>query len=267
MLISIPYLGKTTFLYWLLLHRLENRLPTAVQTSSEEYFIFDEQGAICHSTKHKDSRLEKCWALVDSNAKVHQPCDRFLNTAYRVIQASSPKAQRWKEWIKQKRGQRITSDLPSVPEIAVIVSVGLVLICWISLLTKRLYRKELGYNPSSTLTLVRKWGPCTRNIIRSMEAELNHVADPVEKEVRVAVEYVCQNSRTIFGASVHKANLPEQGSSVVFIRRKPKALGGSMEDLAESIIFIPTPHIINILDKHHSEMENLQTVIEPGFMT
>jgi len=138
-LISIPYLGKTTFLYWLLLHRLENQLPTAVQTSSKEYFIFDEQGATCHPTRYKDSRLEKCWALVDSNAKVHQPCDCFLNTAYRVIQASSPKPQRWKGWIKQKRGKRITSDLPSVSEIAAIVSVGLVLICWISLLTKRLY--------------------------------------------------------------------------------------------------------------------------------
>jgi hypothetical protein len=136
MLISLAYLGKTTFLFYLLLYRLERKLPTAIQLGALHYFIFDEQGAKVHSLSESDPRLEKCWALTDSNDVVSQPCEVFKARAERAILTSSPKPERWKEWIKQKNGYCIISDLPSVPEIAAIASVGLVLICWISLLTK-----------------------------------------------------------------------------------------------------------------------------------
>jgi len=120
MLISPPYLGKTTFLFYLLLYRIERKLPTAVQLGSEYYFIFDEQGATVHSLHHEDPRLKKCWALADSNNKVLQPCEAFQSLAKLIILASSPKPERWKEWIKQTKGSTIISDLPSVPEIAAI---------------------------------------------------------------------------------------------------------------------------------------------------
>jgi len=121
MLISLPYLGKSTFLLYLLLHRLENRLPTAVQFGAKYYFIFDEQGAIVHSLSDEDERLKKCWALTDSNNYVAQPCAAF-QIAKRVILASPPEPERWRKWIKQagRWGYCIISDLPSVPEIAAI---------------------------------------------------------------------------------------------------------------------------------------------------
>jgi hypothetical protein len=119
-LTSLPYLGKSTFLLYLLLHRLENRLPTAVQFGAEYYFIFDEQGAIVHSVSDEDERLRKCWALTDSNDKVLQPCESFKVLAKRVILASPPEPERWRKWIKQAGGHCIISDLPSVPEIAAI---------------------------------------------------------------------------------------------------------------------------------------------------
>jgi hypothetical protein len=120
MLISLPYLGKSTFLLYLILHRLENRLPTAVQFDAEYYFIFDKQGAIVHSLPDRDPRLEECWALTDSNDQVLQPCPAFKSLAKLVVLASSPKPDRWKQWITQKNGSCIISDLPSVPEIAAI---------------------------------------------------------------------------------------------------------------------------------------------------
>ena len=122
MLISPPYLGKTTFLLYLFLHRLENRLPTAVQFGAEHYFIFDEQGAIVNRLRDRDRRLKKCWALTDSNDKVSQPCESFKDQAKRVILASPPEPERWRKWIKQAGGWGycIISDLPSVPEIAAI---------------------------------------------------------------------------------------------------------------------------------------------------
>jgi hypothetical protein len=120
MLISLPYLGKTTFLFYLLLHRLERKLPTAIQLNDLYYFIFDEQGAAVRPVSIQDTRLAKCWALTDSNNKVLEPCTAFQSLAELVILASSPKPERWKEWIKQAEGFCIISDLPSVSEIAAI---------------------------------------------------------------------------------------------------------------------------------------------------
>jgi hypothetical protein len=116
-------LGKTFFLFYLLLYRLEAKLPTAIQLDPEYYFIFDEQGAIVHSLpdRDRDPRLRECWALTDSNDQVLQPCPAFKGLAKRVILASPPNPERWRRWIKQTNGFCILSDLPSVPEIAAIV--------------------------------------------------------------------------------------------------------------------------------------------------
>jgi len=115
------YLGKTTFLLYLLLRRLEKGLPTAIQLGAQYYFIFDQQGAEVCPLMEGSGRLRKCWALVDSNNNVGQPCEVFRNLANRVILASSLKPERYKKWIKQKIGFVIISDLPSVLEIAAIV--------------------------------------------------------------------------------------------------------------------------------------------------
>jgi hypothetical protein len=120
MVISLPYLGKSTFLFYLLLYRLERNLPTAVQLNADYYFIFDEQGAAVFPLSFPDPRLRECWALTDSDEFVTQPCVAFTRFAKRVILTSLPKPDRWKEWIKQTEGSCIISDLPSVPEIAAI---------------------------------------------------------------------------------------------------------------------------------------------------
>ncbi len=120
MLIYIPYLGKSAFLFYLLLHRLENCLPTAVQLGSIRYFIFDEQGATSYSLTTHDLRLKACWALADSNEFVQQPCQRFIAGAKCTIQMSFPKLENWKKWIKQE-GVCFIMDLPTVPEIAAVV--------------------------------------------------------------------------------------------------------------------------------------------------
>lgn len=120
-LIPIAYSGKTTFLLYVLLRRLESKLPTAVQLDNEKYFIFDEQGATVCPIDAEDLRLNECWALADSNQHAIQPCSAFLINAKFVIQTTSPKPERWKGWVKQNRGTWIVMDPPSVPEIAAIL--------------------------------------------------------------------------------------------------------------------------------------------------
>lgn len=115
-------LGKTTFLIYLLLYRLEHRLPTAVQLGAYEYIIFDEYGATVHNIDaFRHERLAKCWALCDSNADNIQPCVTLQVLAERVILAASVKPERWKEWGKQVRSTDIVVDLPTVMEIAAVL--------------------------------------------------------------------------------------------------------------------------------------------------
>ena len=121
MLISIPYLGKSAFLFYLLLRRLERRLPTAIQLGPNGYFIFNEGSAAFHSLNDQAPALAECWALVDGNEKVNQPCGTLGDYAGQVILVSPPQPKRWKEWLKQKMGRYITTDLPTVPEIAAVV--------------------------------------------------------------------------------------------------------------------------------------------------
>jgi len=115
------YLGKSTFLLYLLLRRLEKGLPTAIQLGAQYYFIFDQQGAGVFPLMERSRRLRECWALVDSNDNVGQPCLVFQQLAKRVILASSLKSERYKKWIKLNMGYIIISDLPTVLEIAAIV--------------------------------------------------------------------------------------------------------------------------------------------------
>jgi len=123
-----------------------------------------------------------------------------------------------------------------------------VLICWISLLTRRLYRKELGLDPSSTLSLVRKWGPSTRNIIRSIKRALLKQPDPIAEEVETALR-----------------NLPSQGfflsilndssvSCVVFCR---PLRGDKGVQWGAKHHFIPTPHLIEVLRKAYTIQQSL----------
>jgi len=121
MLIPIPYLGKSTFLIYLLLYRLEQKLPTAVQLNNIYYAIFDEQGATFRSTKADDSRLGECWALTDSNEFVTQPCIAFMRNAPFIVQTTSPRPERWTKWVKQHDATWIIMDLPSVPEMAAVL--------------------------------------------------------------------------------------------------------------------------------------------------
>lgn len=96
--------------------------PTAIQLSAELFFIFDEQGAQAYYTNNYNrARLKKCWALSDSNAQIRQPCNAFLNNAQRIIQVAPPKVGRWKQWLKEKVGTRIVSELPKVLEIAAVL--------------------------------------------------------------------------------------------------------------------------------------------------
>ncbi|KAF6750792.1 hypothetical protein DFP72DRAFT_817259 [Ephemerocybe angulata] len=140
-------IGKSIFLLYLLLHRLEQKLPTAIQFAADRYTIFDEKGAssvLSGEDLGEDERLSKCWALTDSNMNLTTPSGSFLSTPEFLIQMALPGSQRW---VKQTSACVIVSKPPSSFEIAAIM-------------------KELGYNPIDAFHLIGKWGFSIRTIIQ-----------------------------------------------------------------------------------------------------
>ena len=57
------------------LHRLERKLPTAVQLDKYSYYIFDEQGATFHASSDLDNRLKQCcagcWPIATKTSSSH----------------------------------------------------------------------------------------------------------------------------------------------------------------------------------------------------
>jgi hypothetical protein len=125
------------------------------------------------------------------------------------------------------------------------------------------YRKELrkrqtppSYDPSLTLSLVRKWGPSTRNIIRSMECAALGLDDTIEEEAETAAIHICNNPTTIFKQSLGIRMPQSEGSSVIFLRRTP---GGSVKS-DKGKAFIPTPHLLAIFEKQRQTKSNKESL-------
>ena len=113
--------GKTVFLIYLLLYRLERMLPTAIQFSNDSYIVFDADGAAVGSTHIPWYCDRQYWALADSNEELFIPCGPFRRSGARLIQASSPRPDTWKDWTKYRSGRIVVSELPSPLEIGAIL--------------------------------------------------------------------------------------------------------------------------------------------------
>jgi hypothetical protein len=128
------------------------------------------------------------------------------------------------------------------------------------------YRKELSkrqtqsrkrplYDPSSTLSLVRKWGPSTRNIISSMKCAALGRDDPIEEEAKWAAMRIRKNTLDTFEGSLDL--MPQsEGSSVIFLRRTTK--GSVTSDGGKR--FIPTPHLLALFEDQRRKMENRKSL-------
>ena len=116
------------------------------------------------------------------------------------------------------------------------------------------YRKELSYDPSSTLSLVRKWGPLTRNILRSMECVALGLTDKIGEEAKGAAKRICDHPSAVFEGS--GTRMPQsEASSVVFLRRP---LGGIVTS-ETGMALIPTPHLLAIFEEQRKRMSSKES--------
>ncbi|KAJ7499479.1 hypothetical protein FB451DRAFT_1015006 [Mycena latifolia] len=230
-----PGIGKTTFLVLLFLYRLERRLPTAIQLHKSLYFIFDEHGATVHNAADLfNARLQKCWALCDSNALTSQPCEAIQSCADRIVLTTSPKPEKWKELRKQLTGLTLIIDLPTVMEIAAVV-------------------KELKLDTSATLGHVGKWGPSLRTIIAAIR-EPFHVAQH-ENDVQGAASALASSPSSASVTHSEVGNLPTSGgSNLLFLSRCLRPAPNVASDPPTAVLTVPTKHLAEIFDQHAAKL-------------
>ncbi|KAJ7757123.1 hypothetical protein B0H16DRAFT_1416959 [Mycena metata] len=222
-----PGIGKRAFLALLLLHRMQNRLPTAVQVDSAQYFIFDDFGATQYDAQNDSdtTRLRKCWALCDSNYQMTTPCGKILSYAQQIVLTAYPEPARWKGMCEQLGGTVLILGLPTAMEIAAVL-------------------KELGLDPSATLGHVGKWGP-------SLRVAIGVIEEPYRLK---------QHAGTVWSsdaASVTQSGLgtmpTDGGSNLLFLDRR---LTESTTRRPRAVLVVPTKHLAEILDEHTRGLSN-----------
>ncbi|VDB92012.1 unnamed protein product [Peniophora sp. CBMAI 1063] len=239
-----PGIGKTLFLVYLLLYRLKRRLPTAIQLGGVQYVVFDGRGAVVCRPNEAECRLQRCWALADSNASVGQPCPAFLGGALRVIQATLPEASRWKHWAKQKMAMLHVMDLPGLMEVAAMV-------------------KESGCDPSEVPGYFSNWGPATRGIINALHDPENHLRS-LESKARTAAGAICEEPSILRTLShrQYPGALNSVSSDVLFMRpyRAHNPDGTVQVHRHELVAMVPTRRLKDILEDELRRMNNTRAL-------
>ncbi|THH19320.1 hypothetical protein EUX98_g8802 [Antrodiella citrinella] len=192
-------IGKSMFLLFLLLYLLEKKQPTAIHLS-DDVVVFNDKGATICTPKSKN-KLVGYWALTDSNVDINIPCPLFRGSKAFIVQTTSPREDRWKDWIKYRGGTVVVSELPREIEIAAII-------------------KQIKLEYQQATHYIRKWGPCTRTIIKiltaptavrsSVEVTLAHAA-------KSAAETVCNNPAVYMSIAL-PGLAHSQGSAILFAR-------------------------------------------------
>ncbi|KAK7019864.1 hypothetical protein R3P38DRAFT_2970598 [Favolaschia claudopus] len=222
-------MGETTFLLFILLHRLQRRLPTAVQVNAEQLIIFDECGVSVYDTKlkmHQDNtlrrRLSRCWALCDSNQNLASPCLTIRLEASFVVITSAPQPHRWQGLLKQMGGAVSFLRLPSVMEVGAVI-------------------KELRLDTEQTLSLVSKWGPSVRTVLRILRDPTR--ASHYESDVRDAAQALARADYSQVFLHSQYGLLPTlAGSDLVFVDADPDPQFNH-----ECSILVPTAFLRNLV--------------------
>jgi hypothetical protein len=101
-------IGRTIWLYLVLVLRLEAGLPTIFQSQPNRLFVFDDKGV--HKLKYSSSTdafefkagfAPSTWCLIDSNLRLNTVPGLILDLVLFIVQASSPRLDRI-EWTKKE---------------------------------------------------------------------------------------------------------------------------------------------------------------------
>ena len=181
----ILHKGKTLFVLYLLLYRLEKELPTAVQFSETEYIFFDAKGGSRRSTISDDSETlpRGCWCLCDGSAYVEYPCHHFTRSGLFTFLVTSASPETYKKWRNQTDAITVVKALPRTVEVA---AIAWVLNSYLLAAHIQSCRKMHGFRPCDAISVSQRWGPSIRTIfaiLRDRRKEKDHEANDASRVV------------------------------------------------------------------------------------
>lgn len=235
---------------YLLIQRLQKKLPTAVQYLPTSFLLFDKRGVRTFPGDRQNSvLLHDTWALSDSNASISSPCPAFLVSGAVVIQATSPHQSRWKTWRKDYKARLFVMDLWSRPEMGALMCVHFGRYEPVSDGT---LRTLCNLNVRHGLRLMDKYGPSPRNIIEILQSDADEAPLFTSEPNQESQEALFEDTVSSAAATVARAlpanidafkalELGKDSSSIFFFVRPRDATRRS------AFIFVPTVHLIELL--------------------
>ncbi|KAG9316860.1 hypothetical protein JVU11DRAFT_2935 [Chiua virens] len=194
-----PGIGKTLFNIYILVKRLGEKKAVAMQFMNGQpmYALFQGM-AHFYSLDNILPLYEPpfVWVLCDSNDKVESPSGVFRGEQdrIRIIQTTSPKVSRWKEWTKQHGADIYVMDIWTENEIKQLSAM-------------------LELNVDRMIDLARKWG----NVPRMLLKNLNLSDKEIENVYRKGAKQAIGDTPQFMAASVQ--NFPsDPPSSFFFVR-------------------------------------------------
>ncbi|KAI9441165.1 hypothetical protein BJY52DRAFT_502931 [Lactarius psammicola] len=169
-----PGIGKSCFLYYLLLRSLSAMRPVALELP-RQIIIFQDNGVYSLPLTADPNRFpEGTWALSDSNVITKRPCNAFLEAAgcqrAWIIQTTSPLEVRWKEWSKEHNADVFVMKYFSIDEITAL-------------------SKLFGLDVGKIQRLYERWGPSARTCVKLLKGG----EDSHERRVKNAAKMFVKN--------------------------------------------------------------------------
>lgn len=112
-----PGIGKSLFLYYILISRILTGKTTVFENEMNNIYLFGDY--FQRSKRIHEMAYPGAWALSDSNARLTQPSDGFIGAGsqFFTVQATSPQPHRWKTWQKYRNAEMVAMDWWSWEEI------------------------------------------------------------------------------------------------------------------------------------------------------
>jgi len=106
------------FLLYLLVRRLQERKPVALQMNPTTFAIFDEHGVSLHTSSLDSAFLipKDAWALSDSGEGDSSPCPAFKQRHPHIVHAIFPASNRWGGWVNRLSARKYVMDVWSLDE-------------------------------------------------------------------------------------------------------------------------------------------------------
>jgi len=115
---------------YLLVRRLQERQPVALQMNSNTFALFDEHGVSLHISSNLDSAFlipKDAWALSDSGEGDGSPCSAFKQRCHgpHIVHTSLPASNRWERWTDHLSARKYVMDVWSLDEFRTLLYVVL----------------------------------------------------------------------------------------------------------------------------------------------